>query len=429
MTMQTKKHFKSLNLQFFAEGGEGEGGTETKDLLKKLTTDVKTTSTELKGLMDQQADEIRKHGETSTVTAEKVKKAEEKMLKVEADLKGINEEFLEFKKKQGRPDYEGGENQKSIGTRFTESEQYKTAIATGAKQTGSFDIKSFFTKDLDSTDANGGLMTTTYQYPEIVASPNEQMRLRDVMNVQPITSPSVEYIEETGFTNLSAPVAEKALKPESDLTFAQKTAQTRTIAHWIPATRQIMDDAAQLRNYVDNRLIYGLKITEEAQILYGSGTGEDLMGLMTHTGVQDVGNKPTASSMIDHIRHAITLGRLAGYPVSAIVLHPTDWEAIELSKGSDGHYIFTSVNVGGQMQLFRTPVIESTSMTEGEFLCGALGYGAQLLDREQANVRVSEHHSDYFARNMMAILAEERLAMPIYRPEALVKGLFAEATA
>jgi len=67
-------------------------------------------------------------------------------------------------------------------------------------------------------------------------------------------------------------------------------------------------------------------------------------------------------------------------------------------------------------------------MTEGSFLAGSLGIAAQLLDREQSNIRVSESHSDYFTRGMLAILAEERLAMPVYRPEALVKGSFAVAT-
>ena len=418
--------FYKLNLQFFATDPPAGGvPEETKTLIAKLGSDVTKASTELKSLMDQQAEEIRKHGETSSNTAAAVTKAEEKLIKFENDIKGINDQIDEFKKAQGRPNYGGGEA-KSIGTRFTESEQYKNAIAAGAKSTPGFDVKSFFTKDLSSTAAEGGVLRSVYVYPEIVAPPTDQLRLRDVMNVQPIQSASIEYIQETGYTNASATVAEKALKPQSDITFAQATAAVRTIAHWIPATRQILDDAAQLRNYVDNRLIYGLKLTEEAQVLYGSGTGEDLTGLMVAAGTQDAGSIPAGKTRIDHIRHAITLSRLAGYPVSAIVLHPTDWETIELSKGTDGHYIFTSVNVGGQMQLFRTPVIESTSMTEGDFLTGALGYAAQLLDREQANVRVSESHSDYFARNMMAILAEERLAMPIYRPEAIVKGDFTQ---
>jgi HK97 family phage major capsid protein len=58
---------------------------------------------------------------------------------------------------------------------------------------------------------------------------------------------------------------------------------------------------------------------------------------------------------------------------------------------------------------------------------GAFGLGAQLWDREQANIRVSEHHADYFARNMLAILAEERLAITTYRPESFVKGVFTAA--
>ena len=418
--------YKSLNLQFFA-AADDLGGGETKELITKLSNDVTKASTELKSLMDLQADEIRKHGETSNKTAAQVKTAEEKMLKMEADIKGFTTEMEEIKKANGRPNYNGGGEVKSIGEMFIESEQYKNATASGSKSTQSFAVKSFFKKDINSAAAAGGLLAGTYRFPEIIAPPNEQLRLRDVMNVQTMGQPAVEYIEESGFVNAAAVVAEKALAPQSDITFEQKTAQARMISHWIPATNQILDDAPMLRNYIDNRLSYGLKMAEEAQILYGAGTGENLLGLMVHAGTQDVGDRAGDMTRIDHIRHAITLSRLAGYPVSAIVLHPTDWETIELSKGTDGHYIFTSVNEGGQMRLFRTPVVESTSMNEGEFLAGALGLGAQLLDREAANVRVAEQHADYFLRNMVAIMAEERLAMPIYRPEAFVKGSFATA--
>lgn len=430
--MQQFKHFLRLNIQHFAAdtgaaAGGTAGGSETKELITKLAGDVTKASTELKGLMDQQADEMRKHGETSTKTAEQVKKAEEKMIKLEGDLKGITDQFNEFKKEQGRPDFTNQQQQKSIGSQFIESAQFKDAIAAGMKSTAGYDFKSFFKKDIDSAPANGGLLASTYVYPNIVAAPNEQLRLRDLLNVQTTGSPSVEYIEESGFTNAAATVAEKAIAPQSDITFEQKTAAVRTISHFIPATQNILDDAPMLRNYIDNRLAYGLKMTEEAQILFGSGTGEDLLGLMTHTGTQDIGGIVGGGTRIDHIRSAITRARVAGYPVTGIVLHPEDWEAIEIAKGTDGHYIFTSVNEGGQMRLFRTPVVESTSMTVGSFLAGGLGLACQLLDREQSNVRVSDSHADYFTRRMVAIMASERLAMPIYRPEALVKGVFTAA--
>jgi HK97 family phage major capsid protein len=398
-------------------------------MITKLSGDVEKAAKELKGLMDLQADEIRKHGETSTNTAAKVQKAEEKMIQLEKDMKGVTDQIEEFKKQQGRPNYGGGGEIKSIGTQFIESDAYKSFSGSSLKETAPVSFKSFFDmsrKDIDSTPAAGGLLAGTYRVPTIMAPPDEDLRMRDLLNTAPIGAPSLEYIEESGFVNTAATVAEKVAAPQSNITFEQKTAQVRTIAHWLPATLQILQDAPMLRNYIDNRLRYGLKMTEEAQILYGSGTGEDLLGLMVHTGTQNAGIRGTAT-MIDHIRHSFTLARIAGYPVTGVILNPIDWETIEISKGTDGHYIFTSVNIGGQMQLFRVPVVESTSMNQGEFLTGAFGLSCQLLDREQSTVRVSDSHSDYFIRRMTAILAEERVALPVYRPEALVKGSFATA--
>ena len=179
-----------------------------------------------------------------------------------------------------------------------------------------------------------------------------------------------------------------------------------------------------LRSYVDNRLLYGLALTEEAQILYGDGIGDNMQGIMTNAAIQNAGGIVGQDSFVDHIRRAITRTTLAGYPASGIGLHPSNWEEIELLKGSDGHYVWVNVVSGDEPRLWRVPVVESTEINEGEFLVGAFGLGAQLWDREQANVRVSEHHADYFARNMLAILAEERLALTTYRPEAFVRGAF-----
>ena len=38
----------------------------------------------------------------------------------------------------------------------------------------------------------------------------------------------------------------------------------------------------------------------------------------------------------------------------------------------------------------------------------------------EAQVRVAEQHDDFFVKNMVVILAEERLALTLYRPEAFV---------
>ena len=61
-------------------------------------------------------------------------------------------------------------------------------------------------------------------------------------------------------------------------------------------------------------------------------------------------------------------------------------------------------------------------MTPDTFLCGAFQLGAQVHDRQQAQVTVATENEDDFVNNLVTILAEERLALSVYRPEAFVKG-------
>jgi HK97 family phage major capsid protein len=74
-------------------------------------------------------------------------------------------------------------------------------------------------------------------------------------------------------------------------------------------------------------------------------------------------------------------------------------------------------------------VVETAAIAEGTFLTGAFGLGATLYDRQQANVRIAEQHADFFVRNAMAILAEERLGLACKRPESFVRGTFTASAA
>lgn len=406
--------FKPLNLQYFSE-------TKTADEILK---EIQNTTANFAKALDDQRDEIKKHGTTSDSTANTVAELEKNYTALQKQLGDIKAAQV----KQQRPVYGGADNepqQDSAGRLFVGSDAYKGMISSGQKSSAPVRFKSFFRKDLTSAAGSAGTLVTPQRVPGVVAPVDQQLRLRDLLNVQETESNAIEYVEETGFTNNAAPVAEGNLKPTSNLTFDVRTASVKTIAHWIPATRQILDDAAQLRNYIDNRLTYGLKLVEETQILYGDGTGENLQGIMTNPNIQRNDTMAAGDNKIDHLRRSMTLAYMAGYPVTGITLNPMDWEDIELMKGSDGHYLWISVTEGGQPRVFRVPVVQTTAIVENEFLLGAFGIGATLWDREDANVRISESHADFFARNMVAILAEERLALTNYRPESFVRGAFA----
>jgi HK97 family phage major capsid protein len=65
------------------------------------------------------------------------------------------------------------------------------------------------------------------------------------------------------------------------------------------------------------------------------------------------------------------------------------------------------------------PVVESEAITAGTALVGDFSK-AVLWDREQASVTMTDSHADFFIRNLVAILAEERVAFAVTRPKAFV---------
>ena len=224
--------------------------------------------------------------------------------------------------------------------------------------------------------------------------------------------------------------AETTLKPKARITYAEQTSSVKTLASWLPATRQILSDATQLRALIDGRLVESLMIEEERQMLYGTGTTTQIQGIMTATGTGSYAwsSGTSGDTKVDAIRRAMTLAALANYPADACVVNPSDWEDIELAKGTDGHYLITPVMSGAaNLILWRVPVVVTSAINAGDFLVGAFALGAAIYDREQATVRIAEQHEDFFTRNMVVVLAEERLTLVVYRPESFVVGDFDSA--
>ena len=354
-------------------------------------------------------------------------------------------------------------SQASIGSLFLDSPEFKSLqggknganmpspFQIGASLTthGAYRVKDVYSALPSGEMANGADATFgTVQRDPIVVPPMRVKRVRDLFPTRSTTAAVIEYFRMLGFTtpgggtNNAGTVAERnggntafAAKPQSSMVFEGHQAPVRTIAHWEAAHRNVLADEPQLRSIIDNELMYGLRLQEDAQILSGDGTGENLTGVLQTAGIQeyawsDGAVTPVPDTKADAIRRAATLSFLAYYEPSGVVLHPNDWEDIELTKDSQGQYLVAvSVALGGEPKVWRLPVVETPAMPEGTALVGAFGTGAQLYDREQASIRISEQHSDFFVRNAIVILAEQRLALAVKRPESFVKVDFDAAPA
>ncbi|WP_230280716.1 phage major capsid protein [Croceicoccus sp. Ery15] len=258
---------------------------------------------------------------------------------------------------------------------------------------------------------------------QIVGLPKRRLTIRSLMTTVNVSTGSVEYPQLTARTNAAEMVAEGTLKPESALTFDLATAPIRTIAHWIPASVQVLEDVPQLQSLIDEELTYGVALKEEAQLLAGDGTGQNLDGMVTNATAFSDPMSLASPNMIDMIGAAILQCSLTDVPPDGIVIHPSDWWRMRLLKDGDGKYILGDPGANVTPMLFGLPVVPTQAQTVDKFLVGSFK-SQTLYDRHRTRIEISTEHDDFFTRNLVAIRGEERIGMAVKRPEALIYGDF-----
>jgi HK97 family phage major capsid protein len=259
--------------------------------------------------------------------------------------------------------------------------------------------------------------------PGVIPGTQRRLTIRDLLTPGRTQSNMIQFVKETGFTNNAAPVSEGDTKPETSITYALTQAAVVTIAHWLRASKQILDDFMQLQSNIDGRLRYGLALVEENQLLKGSGVGNNLNGIYTQaTNFAAPIVLPGNVSKIDVIRLMLLQAEIALYPATGVVLHPSDWAAIELTKNTQGSYIFANPQKSRHAGAVGPSGSSYPSDDARHRARRRVPLGAQIFDREDANVIISTENQDDFIRNMITIRAEERLALAVYRPAAFIKN-------
>jgi HK97 family phage major capsid protein len=377
------------------------------------------TSREMKSWMEKANGEI----ESSKRIEGETKSAIEQLASKAADL---TDKCLDLERRMSAGQEEYSSKNETPGEILVKSDAFKQ-MQEGKSKFARIEMKAAI---VNATGQNQPLVADM-RVPGIIANPNRVLTIRDVMPVGRTGSNLVQFTRENVFTDSAGPQAgdspvkfENITKNESGITFTLANAPVVTLAHFIPVSRQVLDDAPQLESYVNSRLSYGLKLEEEEQLLTGNGTGGNISGLL-NTGNNVAYNRAaTGDTPIDTLRKAITQGALSEYVVDTIVINPADWEGIELTKATDGQYIVANPMNMMPATIWGKRVVATNSITAGTFLVGAFMMGAQIWDRMDAAVQISFEDGDNFKKNMATLLAEERLALTVYRPSAFIKGTF-----
>ena len=322
----------------------------------------------------------------------------------------------------------GHERAQSAGEIFVNNDEIKAFLANpvGGKRIGA-EVKAIITSLTTDADGSAGDLIVPQRAP-MVDPVNRRLTVRDLLTPGRTNSNAIQYPKETGYTNSAAAISETsgATKAQSELKFDIATASVVTIAHWVLAHRNILDDVPALQSYIDGRLRYGLGYVEDNALLNGAGA-PDLSGIYTQATASTANLAVIATpTFIDVIRAAMLQADLANIPPTGMVLNPTDWFKIEVTKDTAGAYIIGNPQDGAAPRLWGLPVVTTPAMTVDKFLVGAFRYGAQIFDRMDARVEISTEDSDNFRKNLVTILAEERLALAVYNTLAFVKGDFSD---
>lgn len=392
---------------------------QTAQALKDVNTGLKNLTEKVQPMAENALNEAKKAGELSTETKAAVDKALTDLNNLRQAQNDLQVKLGEAEQLFARGGTPGGEQVSAKAGDLAVQDERIIAMVGNAVQGKRISVPvpraaltSFAVNPVDGST-------------QIITAPNQRLSIRDLLAPGQTASNAIAYLRETGFTNNAAPVAENTTKPYSDLTFEEVLEGVKTIAHLLKASKQILDDLPQLQSFINGRLLNGLKRVEDAQLLFGSGVGTNLHGIYTQAETYSAPITIASPTRVDTMRLAMLQAALADVFATGHVLHMNDWTAIELLKDTTGAYLFTNPFSPSAPSLWGLPVAETNhSAMTGKFLTGSFAEGAQIFDREDANVVISTENDDDFDKNMISIRCEERLALAVYRPEAFVKGEF-----
>lgn len=370
--------------------------------------------------LDKVTDQLREHAARATSDREvqaKHKESVDQLLAKQSELQAELQAMAQTVDKIGRDGAAGVEASKTPGQVFTSADGFE---AFAARASGKF--KAPIKAAITSAPGSAGVNIQPQRIGMLMPM-DQRLFLRDLLNWGRTTSNAIEYVRELLFTNNANVVSELVTKPQSDITFELESAPVATIAHWIRASKQVLADVPMLQSYIDGRLMYGLKLKEEQQLLKGSGVGLNLNGIYTQaTPYVNPGVTVQAETRIDRLRLAMLQVSLSEYDTDGIVINPIDWAAIELTKTTDNAYLFASPTGQIAPTLWGRPVVATQAMDANDFLVGAFRMGAQGWDREDAAVEISLEDSTNFRDNAVTIRCEERVGLTVFRTTAFVKG-------
>lgn len=361
-----------------------------------------------------------KMDETSKSNAAELKRLGEEQTKLSRQLMELQQKGVAAKQEA---------EVKTAGDNVVDADGFK-AFRDGSAQKARVELVETFDKKEavnPITTPTGGIVQA-YRRPGILAGAFRPLTIEGLFPTLPITTNAFEYVQEKEAENVNgaAFVAEGAQKPFGSTAVETKTGTIKTIAHLARVSKQLMADAPALVAYINQRLVYGIDLVVEDQLVTGNGTGQNLSGIL-HDGNYTVhgatkANLGKAPTIFDLILFAKAKVEDAFFRPNVILLNPIDWTSMLMEKNASGDYYLGHPASVAPKYLWGLPVWTTPAITQGKFLVGDFNAAATLWTRQGMTVEMFEQDVDNVQKNLVTIRAERRLGFGVERAAALCGG-------
>lgn len=352
----------------------------------------------------------------------------DKFLKIQEQLDNIDTKIqrLPFGSKEAKKGFADSVKEVLVHLKEKGNGSIKNYLAEKGR-TGEIELKID-----DMTQANSFESTAVVQaqhVPGIKFDPDTTFRVRDLIAPGSTTSNSIEFVQEEAYTDSTDVTAEGLEYKQSDFDLKLKTATVRKITAYIIVSEEMLEDVEGLNSYISLRLPSKMKLKENYQLLYGDGTGINLSGLTKNATAYVDELADTKVSEIDILVSALKQVRTSEYDPTFALIHPTEALKIKLKKDDNGQYIQPWIFMGNKdINLDGVRIVVSSAITSGDFLVGD-GSAAQVFDRRQMTLEMTNTNEDNFVKGMVTVRISERITVAVYRPKGFVYGTFAAALA
>jgi HK97 family phage major capsid protein len=318
------------------------------------------------------------------------------------------------------------DEERSLGEQLVRANDYKS-FTKGDSQKFQMESRGNLPQLLQRATLLSTGLTSIQKVPGVVLVDQQPLRVADIFASGTTNSTTIRFTKESSFTNAATAVAEEGQKPEATFALEEADVTVKKIAVVGRVSDEMFADYEYAQSYVNSRLLFMVAAKEDYDLLNGAA-GNAITGVLNVSGIQ---TQAFTANLADSIHKAVTkimsTPGFVGAP-EHLVIHPTDWQNLVLTKDSNGQYYAGGPFMGqyGQGGVARsgpwglTPVI-TTSIAQGTALVAAGRIGATVLRKGGIMIDTTNSDASDFVYNRIAIRAEERLCLVPYRPKAFCK--------